>query len=128
MYKRQDSVHIKVRENVVCTDYLNFLTWTVGHSGSVIATDSGIWLLIRAKSHTQLGSSFTCVCCPGHVGNEEADAAARHAPGSPEVYPVSIRPDDPNVATTATIINVWQQMRNSHQTKLSAVKLSLIHI
>ena len=60
----------------------------------------------------------------GTEGNEEADAAARHAADS-QVIAITIRHDDAKVAVTTTIINVWQKMWNERQGKVSAVKKSV---
>ena len=58
-----------------------------------------------------LGSSFTFVWCPGHVGiqgSEVADVTTRNAADNPLIDVIPIRPDDAKLAATNTISNVWQ--------------------
>ena len=63
--------------------------------------------------------------CVGIDGNEEADAATRNAADSPRIDAIAIPSDDRKIAATSTIINVWQQMRNTRQSKRAAVKQSV---
>ena len=87
-------------------------------------------LMALCHSLGHLGISFTFVWCPGHIGiesNEEADTTLRNAADSPhfDVDAISKRSDNAKVAAAITVNNVCQQMWNTRQSKLSAVKQSV---